>query len=108
MEKVSGAKIFRKRFWVVGDFACLELSLPWSNGGRAAGCSPCSSARVCVNLLGALAMQKVFKLITEVVQDRTGLTAQAGLPASTGQMDLSRDRQTRMGTDGPEWGRQMS
>lgn len=33
-------------------------------------------------------MQKVLKLMTEVVQDRTGLTAQAGLS----------------GTDGPEWG----
>lgn len=26
-------------------------------------------------------MQKVLKLVTEVVQSRTGLTAQAGLPA---------------------------
>ena len=78
MEKVSGGKILKKCFGVVGDFTSLELSLPWSYGGRAAGCSPCSSTRVCVNLLGALAIQKVFTLITEVVLDRTGLTVQAG------------------------------
>lgn len=79
---------------MVRDFAFPELSLPWSYKGGAAGCSPCSSAGLCVNLLGALAMQKVLKLVTEVVQSRTGLTAQAGLPALMGQTDLSRDRQT--------------
>lgn len=95
MEKVAGGEVFRKHFWVVGDFAFVELSLPWSYRGRAAGCSPCFSARVCVNLLGELAVQKVFKLVTEVVQGRTGLSAQGGLPASTG-------------TEGPDRGRQVS
>lgn len=94
MEKVSGGKIFSKHFWVVGDFALLELGLPCSYRVHAAGYSPCSSAGVCVNLLGDLAMQKAFKLITEVLQGRTGLTAQAGLPALTGQMGWRRDRQT--------------
>ena len=89
---MSGGKTVRKRFWVVGDVAFPEMRLPWCYRGLAAGRYPSSPAGVCVNVLGAFAMEKVFKLVTEVVQDRTGLTLAAGLLAPTGRMSLSRDR----------------